>query len=168
MKEESKKEEVKIEPKSRPKVEFTRYEIKTKEEAEKFINLIWPTIVSGLDVVIESSSGDLSKGIVLKEILNGYTTLWLGFVDGKYAGFATTAFNPHLDGLNFITIKQVYIKPGTGLEIFLKGQKKIFEFGKKLNCDKVRMVTNNLKERKALKRLGWKPTYQEFEINLKE
>lgn len=166
MAEELKKEE--IEQKPRPKVDFMRYEIKTKEEAEKFINVIWPTLVNGLDEIIESSKGDLSRGIVLKEVLNGYSNLWLGFVDGKYAGFATTTFNPHLDGLNFITIKQVYIKKGTALEILLKGQKKLFEFGKKLNCDKVRMVTNNLKERKALRRLGWKPTYQEYEINLKE
>lgn len=152
----------------KPKFEFIRFEIKTKDEFKKFTDAIWPTLIEGVDAVVETSKGDLSRGVIYKEIVNGYSQLWLGFIDGKYIGFATTSINNYLDGDNFLTLKQIFIKKGNGLEGILQGQKKLFEFGRKMGCTKARMVTSILIERKALKRLKWKPTYQEYEISLME
>ena len=154
-------------PKPKASFEFIRYEVRTAAEFKWFTEVIWPTLINGIDTIVEVSKGDLSRGIVFREIVNNQSQLWLGFIDGKYIGFATTGVN-NLDGESYLTIKQVYIKKGHGLEAILKGQKKLFEFGKKKGCTKVRMVTSILIERRALKRLGWKPTYQEYEISLKE
>lgn len=155
-------------PVVKPKFELIRYEIRTEAEFKKFTEIMWPVLIDGVNAVVETSKGDLSRGIVYKEIVNGYSQLWLGFIDGKYIGFTTTSLNNYLDGANFISIKQVYIKKGYGIQAILQGQKKLLEFGKGKGCTKARMVTGILAERKALKKLGWKPTYQEYEISLAE
>ena len=114
------------------------------------ILLFWEIMQEGLEEI--SQKGYMDKEVLLIELLNGRILLWIGFLDGKYVGFATTQ---RLNKKEMF-IPYAYIKKEASNEIFLEGIRILENFVRKEKCKRLVFLTR--REKGFLRKLGekWK------------
>lgn len=129
-------------------------------DREAIITFGWELLQKGLDTLESLSKGDANKEIILNDLLAGNSLLWLGFVDGKYVGFLTTKFDFRGVNRKDLFVEEAYIEKGSPPEVFEEALKKIEEFAKVNNCQRIRALTNREGLLRKLK--GWEEGY--FEV----
>lgn len=135
----------------------------------KAVMAAWPTIVPGMERVIEYSTDCDDLPNVLNGILSGELLLWLLFVDGKYGGFITTTVR--VFGTNppqkVLWIQHTFRDPKCTLDPIKSFMDTVVDFARRNDCDAIRFSTTRAGAmEKRVEDYGFIPVTVEFERRL--
>ena len=137
------------------------YNLSPIYDRKALIETFWPMIQEGLTEILKYTLQGADTTVLLNEIAAGRALLWVGFVDGKYAGFTITRIDVVGKDARELYIWHVYVKPEFGGAL-KHGLKELEQYGKTQKC--IRMVFRTRRNSDALvRKLGneWHEGYVE-------
>lgn len=128
-----------------------------------------PIIWEGVEKVLHHSDGDMSYDKFVNDVFRGGLILWLVFdKTGKYAGFITTRIDDNLNANRYCSLIHLYIHKDQDRDTFLDGFEEIKKFAKATGCHALRLWTTRNGWEKRLIPLGWKQSYVEYDLDIKD
>lgn len=122
----------------------------------------WHFYVQGIEAVLRNSGDDTNLEKIYNEIMAGNLLLWVGMVDGKYAGFVTTCFQDLPMGSRSLWVVHTYKVIKVPTEFLLDGLTIIEKFAKEKGCKSVKFYAKPKRWQDKLMALGYAPGYTEF------
>ena len=140
-----------------------------KNAIRNFCNGNLSEVINGFDIVLGYAGDDINFDTLFNEILNGNLYLWVIFVDNKYAGFMTVAWELKPFTPKYFDVRQLFVRTGEDItpEAWAKAMKAIEGYAKSWGFEKTRMFTNREGWEKKLKKFNWKKTYTVYEKDLR-
>ena len=128
----------------------------------------WHLYQDGLEMILNNSGEDTNLTKVFNDIMSGKLLLWIGFVDGVYAGFLTTSFQQIFEGPKYGWVVHTYKRISVPTDFLLEGLNQIEVFFKDQQCDYIKFYALKKPWQDKLVLLGYKPMYIEYLKSLKE
>jgi len=127
----------------------------------------WPVISGGLEIMLENSGSDTSLDKIYNDIMAGRLLLWVGMLDGEYAGFVTTQIVDLPPTKKHLWIVHAYKMVATPTMWLLQAYQRLEEFAKVRGCDSIRFYGLAKPWQNKFLALGFHLGYQEFVKELK-
>lgn len=140
-----------------------QYEIEYKK-----ILTCWEHITLDMELLEKITRESVNLVEVLNCLLSGGLLLWMGFYEGKYCGFITTRIERDTNVSLRLNVVQCYVKKGINPECFYTGFKQLKEFAISQKCKKISVWANRKGEQKLLEPMGFKQTYIQYDLDLRE
>ncbi len=123
----------------------------------------WKYFREGFERILAHSDGTDLVTNIYNDLLDGSLKLWVGFVDGRYAGFFTARVDPVPFGPVVFQVVHGYSDGTSGRWLLDEVFRRIEAIARQFGCSRIRFRT--LREGGFMKKLagkGYKKTFVEF------
>lgn len=122
----------------------------------------WYLYVDGIEAVLRNSGDDTNIEKIYNEIMAGNLLLWVGLLDGVYAGFLTTCFQEIPMSGRSLWIVHTFKCKKVPTDFLLEGLEIVEKFAREKNCKRLKFYAIRKPWIDKLERLGFKEGYTEF------
>lgn len=128
----------------------------------------WKYYVPGVEAILNNSGNDTNLEKIYNDVMSGKLLLWVGFVNGAYAGFVTTSFHIVPMKGKFLWIVHTYKKIKVSSTFLLRGLLYLEGFAKDAGCRGIKFYAKEKPWQEKLVRIGYEPGYVEYIKNIGE
>ena len=128
----------------------------------------WPTITQGMIDVFAERPESMDETTMLNDILAQHMTVWMGFLDHEYIGFATLKIwtEPKAPDRKIMFMNHVYKRPEIKDNLRNEFMVAVEEQARKMDCVELRFCSLRNMEKYAAS-LGFFPGFMEYRKPLK-
>jgi hypothetical protein len=123
---------------------------------------LWKYLEDGIEAILNNAGDYTSLEKIFNDIMAGQLLLWVGFVDGNYAGFATTKIVDVPPSKRHLWIVHAFKKKKVSSEWFLEAHGILEVFSKKQGCQSIRFYGLRKPWQDKFFALGYREGYVEF------
>jgi hypothetical protein len=130
----------------------------------KAVMNVWHRLVDGVEKVFSHADIDEDVTKMLNAILAGQKLLWLGFVDGVYAGFAVTSIHttPTNPPRKFMLVYAAYKNPKIDEDLTGRFFTKFEDYAQQNGCVQIECYSTRKGFERYILKQGFRPTYTRF------
>lgn len=130
--------------------------------------LSWPTLVPGLEKILDSSGEDTNLTKILNDLLSGKLLLWMGFIDEEPIGFVTTSFQQIPMGPKYLWIVHAFKKVRVPSQYLLDCFGSLEEFAKEQKCKFIKFYGLRRSWQEKMLAAGFEEGYVEYILDLEK